>query len=410
MIYNIIISSLVKILLGVFVVKYLAWSLGVEGFGLIGQLMTLVAVICMTSGLGVGSGLIKHLSPSQVGNHDRSEWFSVAITLSVLFSCVVFCIVFFGAEHISSRFLSGNFAAPIRVFAFIQFAVGIGTLILAEASSRGCSQIFRNANIVGSLIGALVLTLLVNHYGIDGAAYGVVTMPVIMGFVIIALYLRSRPSFEICLPKFNYKKSKALLSYSGLTLIGAISVPAAQVLMRDTLSDLYGWGFIGIWQALIKISDVYMQLIGVLIIHYALPRFSRDDLKTSVIELKSFAVFISTVSIVGLLFVYFTRNQIITVLFTPEFSGAVKLFVPQLIGDFFRILCSVISFWFVSRGVVKVGLLYEFGQGFLLYLFFEVLISRSVMNAPLLAHVISYSLILFLLVLSFFMYYRRGVK
>jgi PST family polysaccharide transporter len=52
--------------------------------------------------------------------------------------------------------------------------------------------------------------------------------------------------------------------------------------------------------------------------------------------------------VVGLIAFYFSRNLIISILFTEEFEDSSRLFKWQLLGDFIKIVTTVMAFRFIA--------------------------------------------------------------
>lgn len=391
---NFISVTLVKVITGLFVIKFLALKLGPEGFGLLGQFMTLVAIVGMMAGGGVGNGLIKVLSQSPVNTKDGGRWLMTAFTLSVLFSVVVAFILLLFAKYLSVNLFSGYFLPVIIFVSCAQVIIGFGALIQAEASSRGDSTLFATINVLGVIIGAAVLSVAVTRYGLIGAAYGVAAMPVITGLVAIYFFVtRYRVLLAYCRLRLSSRRMRYLLSFSGLTIVGAISVPVAQIFIRDSMGMHLGWEQVGLWQGVVKISDVYMQFVGVILINYALPRFSSSDSRQSLIEFKFTLTWLLIALVVGFVFMFALREFIIILLFTEDFLPMSSYFLPQMVGDMFRTIGAAISFMFIARGLVKLVFIFEVSQGAILFVMFKFFEQGAGVMAPLYAHVASYVLI-----------------
>jgi PST family polysaccharide transporter len=80
-----------------------------------------------------------------------------------------------------------------------------------------------------------------------------------------------------------------------------------------------------------------------------LPSLSKDNShKNYRATILNFYKTILPLVIVGLIAIYFSRNLIIALLFTNEFDPSSGLFKWQLLGDFIKIITTVLAFRFIA--------------------------------------------------------------
>lgn len=389
---NFLSATFVKIVVGLFVIKFLAWKIGPDGFGLLGQLMTFVAITGMVAGGGIGSGLIRALSRAPVSKKNGQAWLSTAYSYAAFFGIVMALSLGIFATFLSQSIFDGKFKGVIIFLAVSHMIVAFGMLIQAEASSRNDSGMFARINIIGTLLGASALVTGVALYGIEGAGFGVALMPVITGMVGLYFFLTCRRALlEFCKIKFDPIRVRFLFSFSILTLVGAVSVPVAQIFIRNAIGQNLGWHQVGLWQGVIKVSDVYMQFIGVVLINYALPRFAAlVDNRQSLKELRLILFWLVGALIMALLLLYTCRIWIIRLLFSEEFLPMSEYFLPQMGGDVLRTVAASISFYFISKGFLKVAFFFEAVQGIFLLSMFKAFEHSAGSMAPYYAHLSAY--------------------
>jgi len=385
-------TVLVKTLAGLLVIKVLAWKLGPEGFGLLGQLMTLVAIVGMLAGGGISNGLIKVLAKAPVTDSEGRVWYATAFTLSALISGAVALLLVALSSTLSSYFLPGVGALLFSVLAVSQVVIAYGNLPLAEASSRGDSRIFSLITVSGTLAGAGLVIAAVYYAGFEGATYAVVLMPAMAGLcALIYVAARRRVLLNACRWSFEPRRMKLLLSFSMVTLIGALSVPAAQLYMRDVMGATLGWEQVGLWQGVIKLSDVYMQFMGVVLINFMLPRLAAAANKQQVFKEWTGSVSaLVAVLLTGFAVFYVLRNFFITLVFSSDFLPMTQLLAPQMAGDVLRTIAASISYLFMARGAVRVSFVFELMQGVVLVCAFSALFDSHGAMAPVYAHLFTY--------------------
>lgn len=404
-------STLVKTVAGLIVIKLLALKLGPDGFGQLGQLMTLVAITGMFAGGGVANGLIKALAKTPVTTIEGATWFSTGFTLTTIFSLVVALLLVVFSGVLADRLMLSGFVPLFLLLAVGQLVVGYGSLAQSEASSRGETGFYAKVNIVGTIIGLVVLFLLVTYFGFLGAAYSIVVMPAFVGGVALWLFFKRGGGgrhLKFCLES---QKTKWLLSFSVITLIGALSVPIAQIIIRDFMAQRFGWSQVGLWHGVVKLSDVYMQFVGVVLANYALPRCAAAATdREAGLEVMSAVLWLVAALILGFSVLYFMKEIIIRLVFSSDFLGMSDYFLPQMVGDIFRTVAAGISYAFMARGVIRVSMLFEFFQGVLLVLLFYVVVDHFAGMAPVYAHLYTYGILATVMVFGFWFKFRRAAK
>jgi PST family polysaccharide transporter len=151
-----------------------------------------------------------------------------------------------------------------------------------------------------------------------------------------------------------------------MALTSAIVAPIAMILIRKIIAADAGWDSVGHWQAVWKISDVYLSVITISLTTYYLPRLSAIS-NSKLIErevIKTLMIVIPIVSFMAL-GIYFFRDLIITLLYTEDFKNARELFAIQLVGDVVKIVSWLIAFPMISKGRTK------------LYIFTEIIFSST---------------------------------
>lgn len=393
-----VVATGVKVLSALVVIKLLALYLGPLGFGLLSQLMGLVAIVSMLAGGGITSGMIKVLSVDRSHTPEGQRWIASALAITLAFSSSLALILAGSASLISHNLLHGQFQTAIVLLAFTQFLVGIGSLLLAEASSQGNSRKYAAINVIGTVSGAILVAAGAYWYGLNGAAYATVVSPAMLGIVGMATLLRRHYSVFFVRPEVDWVRVRHLLSFSSLTLVGALSVPLAQMYIREAMAIGFSWESVGLWQGTAKMSDVYMQFVGVILINHALPRFSNCDIWRASQELKRILTWLLGFLALGFGILWLFRDFAISLVFSEAFLPMSKYFLPQMIGDLLRTAAAAFSFFLLARGQIRIPLGFEFAQGLGLFLCFELVASVAGEMAPVFAHIATYLILVLLMV------------
>ena len=405
-------STGVKIISGLIVIKLMASELGPDGFGLLGQFMTFVAITTMLAGGGITNGVIRSLASNQINTPEGKSWLSAAFTLTTGISVLVGVACISLAHPLSGMLLKDNYAYLFISLALVQAVVAYGNLVVAEASSRGDSAFYAKINIHGTLLATCALAILVTNFGFQGAAFGLVLMPALPGVIALhhALWYR-REMLHSWKWKLDRHRTQRLLSFSAATVVGATSIPVAHLVIREALGSDLGWSVVGHWQGVVKISDVYMQFVGVLLINYAMPRFAAAiDHRRALNELAKAMTFLVGAGIIGLAVIYTFRDLTIRLVFSDTFLPMSTLFSAQFSGDIFRTIAASISFFFMGRGHVLLSIAYEFLQGLILIILFFFLQDSAGAHAPVYAHFASNAILAATMGFILLIWFRRSTR
>ncbi|MEG2278316.1 MAG: O-antigen translocase, partial [Odoribacter sp.] len=174
---------------------------------------------------------------------------------------------------------------------------------------------------VSAILGAFFSIVLVLSFGLKGALISTVTFQSVMLFVTLQM-LRKLPwfSWEYFKHKYNIVVGRKYMGYSLMTLVSVALVPVSQLILRGHIIVHISEIEAGWWEAMNRISGMYLMVITTSFSIYYLPRLAEiNDIKELRKEIFKAYKMIIPILLVGFSFVYFTRFLIIRILFTPDF-------------------------------------------------------------------------------------------
>ncbi|MGL5668024.1 MAG: O-antigen translocase, partial [Shewanella sp.] len=238
------------------------------------------------------------------------------------------------------------------------------------------------------------MLLMITFYNIQGALLAASVQAALIGVVMLTANLR-QPWFKL---RFWWgavepEVRKQIGGYMLMAITSALTVPVSLILVRNILIDQVGWDATGQWQAVYKISEVYLGVITMALGTYYLPRLaSLTGVDAIVSEVHKTARIIIPIVAVMALVVYLLRDVAISLLFTEAFRSARELFAIQLTGDVIKILVWLYAYPMLSRGATKwfIGTEVLFSLSFvaLTYLFVKYMGLKGVT----VAYLVNYSL------------------
>ena len=356
------IAVVVKIASAVALNKLLAIYVGPVGYAIIGQFQNVVSIVVSIAGGLVSKGVTKETAQHYSDSNRQHAVWQTAIRLSLIASLVIGCCLPLFADQMAGWLLHREDMSSIFIWlAFALPGMAVNNILLAIVNGKKEVGIYVAANIVGSLLSLFVIGLLAYYFGLYGALIAFTINPAIILLSTVAMVAR-RDWFKA---KFLWGKlnSSVLYELSGFGLMGltsALSMSITSMLIRDHLVINLGLSAAGYWQAIWKISEIYLMMVTTTLSLYYLPRLAeiRNSLELKSEILKVYC-FVMPVVIVGALIIYLLRDFIIGLLFTPEFSPMRELFSWQLIGDVIKIGSWVLAYIMLGRGMVKVFIITE---------------------------------------------------
>ncbi|MBF4986187.1 O-antigen translocase [Nonlabens mediterrranea] len=397
---------LIKIAIGAIMSRIIADYAGAAGMAIMGNLRNFTQGIQTFAILGIEHGLVKYAAAYRKDYIQLKNYYKTAWLLSIFSSCILAITIFIAAPWLDDYLIAADvsFANAFRIFAIsLPFYV---VFVFITSMLQGF-EIFKKyivLQIVVSLILFLISAYLIYNYNLTGALYGIVIVPFIQCFIGI-VFLKNTLDKKVSFFKligftWDAAIAKKFLSYSIMALVSAFLLPLVAILVRNDVRVKVGDVEAGWWEGIIRISSYYILFATSLISMYVLPKLSQNDssahFKSTVMHFyKSILPFL----IVGLIAVYFSKDLIIHYMFNAEFNGMRPLFKWQLIGDFVKIVSTVLAFQFIARNDIKRYLIAEVLSVLSFYLFSKWLLPFYGVEGIVMAHLFNYVVYLMIILL-----------
>lgn len=344
-----IISIIIKTISQFILNKAFAVFVGVSKFSLIGNFQNLIAISTTFSTFGLNSAIVKYTAEHKESSKKFIYW-STSLVISLFCSFFTFLILFFGSEIISfSIFKTDSYSYIIKIFSISILFFTINKFLMSVLNGMHKIKKYAIAEISNNIISVFLTIILIYFYKIDGALVALVlnqTFSIIITFFLSKNILKSFNNIF----SFDFKIFKNLVQFTLMALITSALNPFIMIVLRNHLVKEYSFDYAGNWDALIKLSNLYLLFILYPISVYYLPKLSssktHNELKSSILNSVKFLIPATLIILTG---VYFFSDLIIVVAFTKDFMLIKELINLQLIGDFFRVLIWLVSFYFVSK-------------------------------------------------------------
>lgn len=336
--------------------KILAVYLGPTGYAAIGQFQNFIQMVTSFAGSAINTAVVKYTAEYHEDESKQREIWKTAGSIVFLFSLIfAFLILIFQRQLSLYIFHSLKYQTVFIWFAVFLIFFNFNTLFLAILNGKKEILKLVFANIAGSLFALIITSVLAIKLHLYGA---LVALSIYQSIAfIVTLFLCYRANwfkFSSLLGKIDLEITKKFSSFILMALVSAICVPLSQILIRAYLTQEFSLAYAGYWEAMIRLSTVYLMLVTTTLGVYYLPRLSElnkiDEIKK---EVYLGYKFLFPLTVIGGIIVFVLRDWIINLLFTPSFAPMQDLFFWQMMGDALKIGSWILAYLMLSKAMTK---------------------------------------------------------
>lgn len=390
------VAVLTRVVAGFVTSKAIAVFIGAEGLALIGNLRNFLTTIESFSTLGFSNGIVKYVAEFKEDNTKLNEAVGTVLTIILITALLISLGLYFNAESIENWIFDsqGAYVFIIKLLAFALPFSAMNLVLMAIINGLSKHKTFIKINIYSQIFGLLLTLVLIWQRQLSGALIAAVTIPGLLFFVTLFSFFDIRHFFKpVKLSKINLNVLKDFSHYSAMALFSAAVMPLIFVFIRNYLIDHVSMKDAGFWEAIRRISNYYLMFVNSLLAMYILPRFS--EITNAIDFRKEIVHFYKTVLPIfgtALLFIYFLRSYIVAILFTEEFQPVEDLFMWQLLGDFIKVISSVVAFQLIAKKMVVYYIGIEMFSLVTLYLASIYFIDIYGVQGAVIAHFVNFAL------------------
>lgn len=349
--------TLLRMAMGFVIAKVVAVYTGPTGMAMLGQVQSMVGSLNGIINAPVGSGVVRFTAEyKEQGFYACAPWWRAALQWVLIISGFAIPTGLLLAKPIAAwLFQDPQLAWLVMVTVSVLPSAAIGTLFNSVINGQQQYRRYIGLGMLSAVISGGVMLSMIILYNIQGALLAAAVQAALIGIVMLIANLR-QPWFKLRYwwGAVDPKARKQIGGYMLMAITSALTVPVSLILVRNILIDQVGWGATGQWQAVYKISEVYLGVITMALGTYYLPRLaSLSSVDAIVSEIHKTASIIIPIVAAMAFGVYLLRDVIISLLFTDEFRFARELFSIQLTGDVIKIASWLYAYPMLSRGAIK---------------------------------------------------------
>lgn len=349
--------TLLRMASGFVIAKVVAVYTGPSGMAILGQVQSLVGALNGIVAAPASSGVVRYTAEHHAQGFDAcAPWWNASLRWLLGLLALMIPLACLGAVPLANwLFGSASYYWLVIVTALALPLSAANTLLAAVLNGQQQYQRYVGLGMVSVLVATVMILALIVSYGLQGALLAAALSSAFAGLIMLLGSLR-QPWFSLSYwwGEINHQQIKGIGGYVLMAVTSSICIPTSMILVRNILVGHVGWEQAGQWQAVYKISEVYLGVITTALGTYYLPRLA--SLKGhAAIRAETLAVARVVMPIVAMLAlgVYLLRDLAITLLFTEQFRAARDLFAIQLVGDVIKILSWLFAYPMLSHGATR---------------------------------------------------------
>lgn len=386
--------TLLRMAMGFVIAKVVAIYTGPTGMAMLGQVQSMVGSLNGIINAPAGSGIVRFTAEFKEQGFDAcTPWWRAALQWVLIISAIAIPGGLLLAEPIATwLFQDKTLAWVVIATVSVLPLAAIGTLCNSVINGQQLYRRYVGLGMLSALISGGVMLAMIALYNIQGALLAAAVQSALIGVVMLIANLR-QPWFKLRYwwGAVDPKARKQIGGYMLMAITSALTVPVSLIFVRNILITQVGWDAAGQWQAVYKISEVYLGVITMALGTYYLPRLASlsgvDDIVGEIN--KTARVIIPIVATMAFL-VYILRDIAISFLFTDAFRSARDLFAIQLTGDVIKIASWLFAYPMLSRGATKWFMVTEISFSFSFVILTYLLVSNVGLKGAMVAYLVNY--------------------
>ena len=349
------ISYVVRVLTGFVANKVVAVYLGPAGVALLGQFNNFIAIFRIPAN-SLNGGIVKYVAEYKDSESRRLRIIGTGFCFILLSSFLVSAAVLIFARRLSVYVMkTSGYEGALVIVGLLSVFVSLNNFFLAVLNGLKEIDRYIAVSIFSSFVGLVIGVFCVVRWGLYGALIASsLANTAVFG---LTFYFMSRHAWFSArsLPRaIDWASFSNLLKFAAMLAVSGLVTNYSYILVRGCIMGAVSIDAAGYWQGMIRISDSYLTIITSSLSIYYLPRLSEitkdRDLRAEI--LRSYRILLPSMALL-VVTIYFMRDVVIRLLYTPQFLPMRELFFFQLSGDFFKIFSWVLGYLMIARAMTR---------------------------------------------------------
>lgn len=346
------IATAIRFISGFVVNKVIAVVIGPSGTALVSQFQNFIGITTSFATGGIEQGVVKYVAEVRGDEKKKGLVLSTSIKVTLTATLIVGVSIAICSQVLSSYlFDTTDYQLVILIFGLTVVLFGLNKLLMSILNGTGEIKKLVVVKISSNLFGLFITATCAYFLGLFGVLVALAISQSVVFFVSLAFVVNCdwfrKQLFSYSLDKGYLKK---LLKYTLMAITSMVIPPMVQIGIRNHIIDTLSPEQAGYWDGLWKISSAYLGLITTTLSIYYLPKLSSLNERLEIRkELVNGYKIITPLLVVSILLIYLSRDYIILLLYSAEYMDMAKLFAPQFLGDFFKIMSWLVAYLMLAK-------------------------------------------------------------
>ncbi|MFV0541271.1 MAG: O-antigen translocase [Aestuariibaculum sp.] len=399
----------VKLVISVFIQRFLAITVGEIGIAKIGQLRNVMDMLNSFSTLGISSGIIKYVSEYKDDKNTLKKLFSTTFVFSIVASILSMVFLFFGANSISGQLFGDvTYAFVIKIVSLIIPFIALRQICSGIVNGLMAYKVYAKSELIAYILSSTLLVIALYNYSLEGVLVAIAITPLFYFVVLVSVYGKViKNIINVKALKLKVPFFKELLSFSIMSVSAHVLFNYVEIDLRNILTEKLNIEEAGYWTAMTNLSKNYMVFASSVFTLYVLPKFANLQTVTD-FKKEVFHIYKTLLPLfaIGMVLIYIFRNIIVEFVY-PDFTGVEPLFKWQLLADFVSLVSMVLAYQFMAKKMVVAFVFTEIFSVLTFYFLAGYLIHDYGTQGVVMANFIRYILYLVLVTVFLGIYFKR---
>jgi polysaccharide transporter, PST family len=330
-------QAAVRLVVGFVSIKVTAIFLGPAGIALVGQTGNFLTLLQGTLGNAIQTAVTKMTAEREAaGDVSHEPLWGTAMCLALGLGLAVGVPVIVLHRPLSAWLFGREDLWPVVVLVGAILPFTMSTLVLSGILT-GLKQfrLIAFTNMGTTVLGAAIFIGLSYAFGLMGGLFGTI-LAVGSGLLVILAIVRSAKAIQVsrCFAHWRPELLPPIIAFYPMLLVHAAAEPLTLLLVRDALIGVTGVEQAGLWQATLRLSNIYTLVLLTTLSMYSLPTLAAiSDPAQFRKVMFGMSVKMGAATAAAAVAIYLCRDLIVRAVFTTAFLPVRDLLGVQLLGD-----------------------------------------------------------------------------
>ena len=272
-------STTISLLVKLITNKVIALYLGTNGMFLMGQLKDFLKIGNTLGTMGIETGTVKYTSELNNKEKDFKDLVSTSFKIHLYSSLIIIGLILIFYNYLTLSLskevseMNNYLFKYLLCFSIVSFS--IQTFIMSVLNGLKKIKIFILINIIATIISGGLLIFLVINYLTIGAYYALILSPIITLITALVICMFLKPfKLNFLSSVFKIEHFKNLSNFSLMAIMAPICLVGATFTVRFYIYDEFDSNHAGSWEAMWRISAIYLLFLTTTFKFYLVPTFT----------------------------------------------------------------------------------------------------------------------------------------